>query len=143
MQRYAPLIIFIAIGGVGIGAYVLFPKLWDIYGVLDVASAVALSVLAFLGYMEFIRSEDEIEIVFNIEGEHKSTGLSVLRKDCTRSEIMGILGMIQKNPKEKFSISYMKEPKMLKDLYAIQKGSAKRLVIPLTKEEAKQFISYE
>ena len=136
MSRYWPIAIFVSIVGIGLIASILSPKVWNIYEILDVASAVALSVLAFIGYLEFIRSEDEIEIVFDIEGERKSTGLSVLRKDCTRSEIMGILGMIRKNVKENLDIAYLKDKQMLKDLYAIQKGSAKEFVIPMTKEEA-------
>ena len=140
MRRYLPLAIFLGLSVAGFGLSRFFAVGWDIWMAVDSATAVALSVLAFLGYLEYIRSEDEIDIVFDVEGQRKKTGLSILRKDCTRSELMGILGMIRKNMRENLDITYMKDPQMLKNLYTVQKGTSKQFVIPLTAQEARQFI---
>jgi len=86
MKINALLWLFIGITVTGIIARILGEGsfLWKIYGTLDTASAVALAALAFLGYMEYTRLEDKIEILFDIEGRHIPTGLSLLRKDCTK-----------------------------------------------------------
>jgi len=113
--------------------------LWDLYGTLDTASAVALATLAFAGYMEYTRLEDKIKIYFDVEGKEIDTGLSLLRKDCTRSEIFGLLGMIQKDAKGRFEVRFMKDLTLLDMLQQIQKGKGDKLIIPLQKEEIAQF----
>jgi hypothetical protein len=135
------LLVFIAITIIGVIARLLGEGslLWEIYGTLDTASAVALSVLAFLGYMEYTRLEDKIKVFFDVDGEKIDTGLSLLRKDCTRSEIFGLLGMIQKDAKKRFEVAFMKDLSLLDSLQKIQKGKKNSFIIPLSKEELSQF----
>ncbi len=140
IKKYAPLIIFITLTLAGLAiSYLLDKEAWRFWGNLDSAFAVALGVLAFMGYLEYIRSEDEIKIYFKVNEKKLDTGLTVLRKDCNRSEILGILGMIQKDSKNRFDIKYMKKRGLLKKLYDIQKGSEKELIIYLDEEELEQF----
>lgn len=114
-------------------------SLWKIWGVLDTASAISLAVLAFMGYMEFIKTEDEISITFKIGEQEKDSGLRLLRKDLSRSEVLGILGMIQKDSSKRFDIETMKNKIFLDELIKLQKGKGKELVISLSKEEVEQF----
>jgi len=113
--------------------------LWKMFGVLDTASAVALATLAFFGYLEYTKQEDKIKIYFEVDTEKVDTGLSILRKNFTRSEVLGILGMIQKDAKNRFDIGYTRKASMLDTLHKIQKGDQDSFVIPVTVSEIKQF----
>lgn len=64
---------------------------------------------------------------------------SIIRRHITRSEILGILGVIQKNSKERYSIEYLGERQFFDDLYAAQKGNLNKIIIKLSKEELGQF----
>jgi len=114
--------------------------LWALYGVLDTASAVALASLAFLGYMEYSKSENKIKIYFKVDDQEPiDTKLSILRKNFSRSEVFGLLGMIQKDAKGRFDISYSRDKTMLDALHAVQRGDTDSFVIPISNEELMQF----
>lgn len=141
-ERYFVLILFISVWLVGLVIYYVFGTqswVWEFWSTVDVAFAVALGVMAFFAYREFIRSEDEIEIYFNVDGIMKDTGLKLLRRDCTRSELQGVLGMIQKDAAQRYSVSYMKKREFLEALNKLQKGKAKKFVLPLDSQEFEQF----
>ena len=146
MKRYKLLILFLGLVVVGMAIrYILGEDsaLWTFWNVLDVASAVALAVLAALAYREMIRDEDEVRLFFNVNGNKVDTHLSLLRKDCTRSEIIGVLGMMQRRTKERFIYDARHLPDLLKEINRVQKGSRKALYIPLTPEEFDQFVLNE
>jgi len=141
-ERYLVLVVFVGVWLVGIVIRYGFGTqswLWDLWSTVDVAFAVALGVMAFLAYREFIRAEDEVSIYFEIDGVSKNTGLKLLRKDFTRSEIQGVLGMIQKDPAKRYSVSYMKKRKFLQDLNQLQKGKSDVFILPLSGDEFEQF----
>ncbi|SMC09203.1 hypothetical protein [Nitratiruptor tergarcus] len=139
MNRYIPFIVFIVVIISGIIAKILNSYLWEIYGILDTASAVALAILAGWGFIEFIRNEQPVEIIFEIDGKRVDTGLSLLRKNFTRSELMGILGMIQKDQDTRYKLSFFQDKNMLKTLQETQTGKNKEFVIKMSKKEAEQF----
>ena len=141
-ERYKVLILFVSLTVVG-GLIHIFSasngswlKLW---GALDVSFAVAMGVIAFMAYWEFIRAEDEIKIYFEVEGELKDTGLSLLRRDCTRSEINGIMTMPLRDGVRFHDLKYMKNRELLQDLHAIQKGKKDKFVMPMSAVEFEQF----
>ena len=141
-ERYLVLIVFVGVWIVGLAIrYLLGGEswLWGLWESIDVAFAVALGLMAFLAYRDFIKSEDEIKLYFKIQSTLEDTGLSLLRKDCTRSELLGVLGMIQKETTQRYSIAYMKNRELLQSLHRIQKGEEDRLVIVLSSDELKQF----
>jgi len=111
-------------------------KVWT---ALDVSFAVSLGVIAFMMYVEFIKAEDEIEIYFDVEGELKNTGLSLLRKDCTRSEIFGVLGMMQPQNSKRFSVDTKALALILKEVQSVQRGEKKKFVIQMKASEFEQF----
>ena len=141
-ERYRVLILFVSITLLGWLIHLFsasngsWLKLW---GALDVSFAVSMGVIAFFAYLEFIRAEDEIKIYFDVEGELKDTRLSLLRKDCTRSEINGILTMPLKDGVRFHDLKYMKNRELLQDLHAIQKGKNDRFVMPMSAVEFEQF----
>lgn len=141
-ERYSVLIVFVGVWLIGLVIRYGFGGdswLWDFWMTIDVAFAVALGVMAFLAYREFIRAEDEISIYFEIDGESEDTGLKLLRKDFTRSEIQGVLGMIQKDSSKRYGVGYMKKRKFLEDLNQLQKGKSVVFVLPLSGDEFEQF----
>jgi len=141
-KRYGVLIVFMAMTLLGlIVAYGIGEKssLWKLWSIVDVAFSVALGVMAFLAYREFIKSEDEIKIYFKVDGNEIETGLSLLRKDCSRGEILGILGMVQKESAKRFSIETSRVPVLLKEIQEIQKGNAEKIVVDMTQEEFEQY----
>jgi len=148
IRRYKPLIIYIGfiIGGLVIWYFFekekVFPpekELWDFWSAIDTSSAVALAVLAFLAYKDMIKQEDIIPLYFNVNGKEIDTKLSLLRKNCTRGEVVGVLGMMQKNTKNRFSFSTKALPLFLEQLQEVQKGKRNKIVISMTQEEFEQF----
>jgi len=137
-----PLFIFLIFILIGLSIRYFFgeeSKIWEFWGVLDTSSAVALAILAFLAYKNMIKEEDTIPIFFNIDGKEIDTNLSLLRKNCTRGEIVGVLGMMQKDTKKRFSFSTKELPVFLKHIQDIQKGKEDKVIINMTKEEFEQF----
>lgn len=144
-QRYKVLIIFCVITVLG-WIFSILPInngiFWKIWGVLDVSFSVSLGILAFLAYKELITQEDEIPIYIKIKDTDKepyNTHLALLRKNITRSEILGVLGMIQKDTVTRYGINYTKERAFLEQLHKVQKGNKKEFIIMMTQVEFEQF----
>ena len=136
------LIIFVLVTFLGLAIRYILGKdswLWTLWSSIDVSFAVSLGIMAFMAYKELIKSEDEIEIHLEVPNRVINTRLSLLRKDCTRSEIQGVLGMIQKDSSKRYNVSYMKQRAFLQKLHQIQKGNDKRLIIYLSDQEVLQF----
>ena len=114
--------------------------LWQLWGVIDVSFSVALGLLAYEGYSKYLRLEDTIIIRFKLPDEKLiNTGLSSLRKDFNRQEVLGLLGMIQKDAKNRFDIDFTKTGTFLQRIQDIQKGKEKTFDIDISEEELKQF----
>jgi len=142
IKQYKNFILYFGITLIGIFIYFLNTNekvtLWDIWSALDSSFAVAMGILAIFVYQELAREEDIIEIKFKIDNKIVDTGLSLLRRNFQRSELMGILGMITKE-QVRFKLNFLQNKDVLKKLQDIQKGKEKIFIIEMTKEEAKQF----
>jgi len=141
-KRYLVIIVPFIVWVIGMLIYYIAGEeswIWKLWGTMDVAFAVVLGLMAFLAYKDYIRTEDEIKLLFKVDNTETDTGLKLLRKNCTRSEILGVLGMIQKDPKDRFNIKYMKNKKFLEDLNKLQKGNDKKFVLLMTEEEFGNF----
>ena len=115
-------------------------RIWGVLLSMDTATAIALAVLAFFAYYEYAKGEDEIPVVLNVDGtEFKDEKLKLLRKSVSRSEILGVLGMIQNDSKQRFDFKYMVDFEFLEQINSVQKGQKKKVVVYLTKKE---FIKY-
>ncbi len=138
------LFVYIVILLLGIVSYYLqsshlVEHIWDYWGVVDTSSAVALAILAGVAYYEYVKGDNEIKIYFKIGKKEIDTKLSILRKEFSRSEILGLLGMIQKDPQHRFKLAYFQDTSVLKDIQEIQKGNGKKLMIKLQKNEFDYF----
>ena len=112
---------------------------WDFYVDFSVVATVALAILALMGYFKYISGEDTIKIYFKKEDEKIDTGLVVLRKNCVRSEIQGLLGMIHSTGGRYDLKSFQKDRSFLKVLNDVQINKLNEIVIVVTKEELEQF----
>jgi len=137
---YKFIAVFVVVAVIGIVSKIFFPNIWKWFSIIDTATAVALAFLAGWGYFEYAKSEEPVKIFFDIDGKKVDTGLSLLRRNFTRSEVMGVLGMIQKKQKEKFELQFMKQKAILEKLQKIQTGKDKEFVIKMSQKESEQFI---
>jgi len=145
MKKYLPPVALIVIALAGFIIYYVLGEnnsIWKFWGVIDVSFSVALGILAFMGYIKYLRSEDIIKIRFKLpDGKTEDTDLSTLRKDFNRQELLGLLGMIQKDTTNRFDIKFTKTPAFLQRMQEVQKGKSKIFDIEISKEELEQFES--
>jgi len=115
--------------------------IWSFWSAVDVSFAVALGVLAFFAYREMVRGEDEVRLFFDVEGlpEPVDTGLSLLRRDCSRGEVIGVLGMMQRRTEQRFVYDPAHLGELLQEINRVQKGKEERLLIPISQKEFEQF----
>ncbi|MSN96877.1 hypothetical protein F1B92_06820 [Campylobacter sp. FMV-PI01] len=83
------------------------------------------------GYNLFSRRKDmeEIEIFIINKDKKIKLPIRILRKNITRAEIKGIVSDFEKD--HNFTISYLKSPEFLNDIFLIQKGKKDVLVIEI------------
>jgi len=142
IEKYKVLLIFIVLTMIGLLVHFCFSSdsvVLKFWGALDVSFAVSLGVMAYLAYKEFISSEDEIKIYFHVDDKEIDTGLSLLRKDCSRGEILGILGMIQHQNNKRFTLEARRLPSFLKEIKDIQRGYRDKILVVMTQEEFEQY----
>ena len=119
---------------------------------LDTSTVIALAILAFSAYMEYAKGEDEIALKFEILDESgniidreylKSNGekLIILRKNTTRAEVLGIMGMIQKKSTGRYDIDNRIQKTFLDRINEIQKGKGNELLIPIMKKDYDKFFN--
>jgi len=141
-----PLVVFIILLLVGVIIRYTYGEnsiIWNFWEVLDVSSAVALALLAFLAYKDMLKDENEIELFFKVDNKEYPLNLKLLRKDCTRSEIIGLLGMMQRKTDKRFKYNPKYLNELIQEINKIQKGKTKKLLIPIDNKELKQFILKE
>jgi len=160
MKKYKELLIFILITLIVaiIGIFFHFEKvnIWSVVEVIDTSTAVALSVLAFLAYKEYIKEEDEIELKVAIYkkdeynkplkiidfSEISGSKVKILRKEISRSEILGLLGMFQKDTGKRYTLSdNVLILLLLDELKKIQKGDKNECIIPILKRDYDEFFN--
>jgi len=142
LQRYWILLIFSLLFFLGLLIRYFYgdeSMLWAFWSAVDVAFAVALGVLAFLAYMEMVHDEDEVELWFNVDGKEINTGLNLLRRDCTRGEVIGVLGMMQRTTDKRFNYDPAHLHDLLAEVNRVRKGKSNRLLIIISEKEFAQF----
>ena len=129
--------LYVTITVIGIIIRFYTPKgYWNFLEAVDTATAVALALFAFFGYIEYFRSENKIKIFFDIDGKKIDTGLSLLRRNFTRNEVLGVLGMIQKDQEKRFKLSFFQDKNVLEKLQKIQTGKDKEFVIKMSQKKS-------
>jgi hypothetical protein len=113
--------------------------------VADLAGAVG-GVFAAFGVLRLMAAErrlkERVEVVLKLQGDGKSIilPLELLRRDVSRAELLGRLGMLPMREKgSRFSIRAIASPAIIRELNAVVEGKSSTIVIPVTGEEIEQF----
>jgi len=142
IERYSALIWFSVLFVVGLLIRYFLGEsstLWGIWSAIDVAFAVVLGILAFIAYRNIVRDEDQIRLVFNIANKKEvDTGLCLLRKNCTRSEVIGVVSMMKRtNDPLKYDVANLHN--LLEEINQVQTGTKGKLYILINEDEFSQF----
>lgn len=143
LKRYKLLSIFLALIFIGVIGRIIFGEdslFWSVWSVLDTSSAVALAVLAFFAYRNLVKEDDDIKLLFNVDSKFIDTNIRLLRKDCSRGEIAGILGLMQKDTGKRFKITPQELKHLLEQIRDVQKKGKDIVIINMTIDEFEQFV---
>ena len=69
----------------------------------------------------------------------RKLNLDIARKDFSRSELQGILGILRKNMKVPYEIESLSQLNYIDTIYKIQKSELHELKIYITENELEQF----
>ena len=141
-QRYSALVLFSVLFIVGLFIRYFVGEgsaLWGIWSAIDVSFAVVLGMLAFIAYRDIVRAEDQVRLVFFVEGQKEiDTGLCLLRKNCTRGEVIGVIKMMRRRTKDfHYDASHLHN--LLGEINQVQTGRNGRLRIIISEDEFAQF----
>jgi hypothetical protein len=142
LKQYGVLISFVVLFVVGLIIWYALGEnsaLWGIWGAIDIAFAVALGVLAFFAYRDMVHDDDEVQLCFNVNGREVDTGLCLLRKDCTRGEVIGVLGMMQRITENRFKYDAAHLHDLLDEVNRVQRGESDKLLVIISDKEFEQF----
>lgn len=116
--------------------FIINTGIWtSIDGLITTGTLIAVIVNIYINAKNKEVELQKIPIYFN----EKKLNLDITRKDFTRQELQGILGILRKNMKIQYEVEYLSEIAYLDDIYKIQKSKMDRLVIKITEKELEQF----
>lgn len=91
--------------------------------------------------LEQARLNKEITITLKSEnGDHYSLPVNMYRRELTRAELLGYLGMLPTKDKNRFRIDYLTTQAFFKELNkALSESDSYEIFIPCTQQEYNQF----
>lgn len=91
------------------------------------------------GYNYIARKKEmnEIEIFISINHQKRQLPIKIIRKNVTRAEIKGIMSDFDKD--HNFTISYLKSPEFMNDIFLIQRGKKDSLIIKINDSDKFNF----
>lgn len=111
--------------------------------VLGVVSVAVSTAIYFKMKIDERKQNEKVDIKLVLQdGSYEvSIPLPMLRKDISRAEVLGRLGMIPLVDKSKkfYSIAYMANPALIENIINCQLGKDDTIPIMCTKEEIEQF----
>lgn len=116
------------------------PSFETIITQLDYVTIVfAFCAMIASGYNFIARKKDmnEIEIFVIINAKKRQLPVKIMRKNVTRAEIKGIMSDFDKD--HNFTISYLKSPEFMNDIFLIQKGKKDSLTIEIKSSDKFDF----
>ncbi len=78
---------------------------------------------------------EKVPIFFN----HRKLNLDIIRKNISRAELQGILGVFRKDTNKNYDVEYLSTIEFLDSIYRVQKSKEDKLIIKLQEDELKQF----
>ena len=120
----------------------MFDIMIDIINFMDkITIVVSFATLFFVlkNYFKNKKQLEKIKIVFSHSDKDILVDNNLLRKDCQRSEIQGILRTKLKKGIGHYDIDYIGSKEYFDNLYEVQIGNSNKLTIYLKDDEANQF----
>jgi len=116
----------------------------QVVSLMDVVTIVFSFITMLFVIYSFIKSRkqlDKISMVFQIKSNNKEIEIdkNLTRKDCTRSEIQGVLRTKLQKGFPIYEIDYIGEEKYFENIYNIQTAKSDKLFIQLKDNELEQF----
>lgn len=110
--------------------------------VLQVAGAVFAALVWFNQRRMERAAQESVSVLLTLEGEGKEIPLplEIIRRDVSRAEILGRIGMLPMRSKgARFSIRALSTPAFMRALNNVVAGRTATLRVPCTQEELEQF----
>jgi len=111
---------------------------------LDKFTIIVASIAAVASGRNWWRNRKQlqkIKIYFQTPNEKiHLENFDITRRSLTRSELMGILGILQRSSEKRYNIEHLGTKEFFQDLFDIQNGEKDELVIKLTQNELEQFM---
>jgi len=82
---------------------------------------------------------DKIPIIFKNGENRYALDVDIVRKNLTRAEVLGILGVIQRDSTMKYNIAYLSKRRFFEDIALVQERKLDELIIELNDEELQYF----
>ena len=120
-------------------------SIWDLIdSIVTLVTAIAVFVNISTNKKFKLKGLEKIKIYFEVNGEKEPTPrFEIIRKDFTRAEIAGYLGVIQDNSQERYNINYLSSKKFFNDITEVQKGTLNEIIIVMDAEQQKKFRAIE
>lgn len=83
-------------------------------------------------WLQYYKMQQKIKIILLINDKQQELPLTILRRHFTRAEILGVLGVFDKN--SDFRILHTATQEFFDDIQAVQLGKKDEIIIPIKKE---------
>jgi len=124
----------------------MFGEIFNYIGQISNITGAVSGIAALLGVLRLLKAQarldDRIAVVLKLEAEERSVALPLvmLRRDVSRAELLGRIGMLPMRQKgTRFSIRSMSTSAFMWAVNSVVEGTTDTLVIPVTSEELDQF----
>ncbi len=107
----------------------------NIWASIDAIVTIFTVIGVWYNFSKNQKQLQKVDIYFN----DKKLNLDITRKDISRAELQGILGIFRKDMQKNYKVAYLSSIDYLDSIYKIQKSELDKLVIQLTPEEQGQF----
>ncbi|MBO7381403.1 MAG: hypothetical protein J6U05_07035 [Neisseriaceae bacterium] len=113
----------------------------DTLNKITICFAFIIMILTIIGwgssFYQYRKMKQEISIVIIKNGIPKTLPITLLRKNFTRAELMGVLGIYDKN--HKFDIYHTTQKEFFDDIHAIQLGKKDKIFIRISENDKFDF----
>ncbi len=114
-------------------------QIWATCDALITLFTVVITLCTVVGVgLNFRNNKKQLEkvpIFFN----HRKLNLDIIRKNISRAELQGILGIFRKDMNKNYDIEYLSTIEFLDSIYRVQKSKEDKLIIKLQEDELNQF----
>ena len=101
----------------------------DILDKITIVFAFIIMILTIYNWVQYRKMQQKIKIILLINNEQKPLPLTILRRHFTRAEILGVLGVFDKD--SQFTIHHTATEKFFNDIQAVQLGKQDEIIIPI------------